>query len=150
MCVSLRKLNKFCLREVFESCPDSKVHGAHLGPVGPRWAPCWPHELYYQGRVPSAFSATITWALSQYKNSLSRYGDFAYKDNTAMRLCYIYNGNPHTGILYTEMAHWSELYQSLSKMTWNKLNLILSHQWHSICPQLASWYCGSQNQLFSS
>ena len=24
-------------------------HGAHLGPVGPRWAPCWPHEPYYQG-----------------------------------------------------------------------------------------------------
>ena len=23
--------------------PDSKVHGAHLGPVGPRWAQCWPH-----------------------------------------------------------------------------------------------------------
>ena len=22
---------------------------AHLGPVGPRWAPCWPHELCYQG-----------------------------------------------------------------------------------------------------
>ena len=20
-------------------------HGAHLGPTGPRWAPCWPHEL---------------------------------------------------------------------------------------------------------
>ena len=19
-------------------------HGAHLGPTGPRWAPCWPHE----------------------------------------------------------------------------------------------------------
>ena len=27
-------------------------HGAHLGPVGPRWAPCWPHEPYYQGYVP--------------------------------------------------------------------------------------------------
>ena len=25
--------------------PDSKVH-----PVGPRWAPYWSHELYYQGR----------------------------------------------------------------------------------------------------
>ena len=25
-------------------------HGAHLGPVGPRWAPCWPHESCYQGR----------------------------------------------------------------------------------------------------
>ena len=24
-------------------------HGTHLGPVGPRWAPCWPHELCYQG-----------------------------------------------------------------------------------------------------
>ena len=29
--------------------PDSKVHGAHLGPVGPRWAPCWNHEPCYQG-----------------------------------------------------------------------------------------------------
>ena len=24
-------------------------HGGHLGPVGPRWAPCWPHEPCYQG-----------------------------------------------------------------------------------------------------
>ena len=23
-------------------------HGAHMGPVGPRWAPCWPHEPCYQ------------------------------------------------------------------------------------------------------
>ena len=29
--------------------PDSKVHGANMGPVGPRWAPCWPHEPCYQG-----------------------------------------------------------------------------------------------------
>ena len=28
---------------------DSKVHGAHLGHVGPRWAPCQPHEPCYQG-----------------------------------------------------------------------------------------------------
>ena len=27
-------------------------HGAHLGPTGPRWAPCWPHEPCYQGRLP--------------------------------------------------------------------------------------------------
>ena len=25
--------------------PDSKVHGANMGPTGPRWAPCLPHEL---------------------------------------------------------------------------------------------------------
>ena len=30
--------------------PDSKVHGAHLGPTGPRWAPCWPQELCSLGR----------------------------------------------------------------------------------------------------
>ena len=33
--------------------PDSKVHGAHLGPVSPRWAPCWPHEPCYQGNICS-------------------------------------------------------------------------------------------------
>ena len=26
-------------------------HVAHLGPTGPRWAPCWPHELCYLGIV---------------------------------------------------------------------------------------------------
>ena len=26
-------------------------HGDHLGPVGPSWAPCWPHEPSYQGYV---------------------------------------------------------------------------------------------------
>ena len=31
-----------------EPYPDNEVHGAHLGPTGPRWA-CWPHELCYQG-----------------------------------------------------------------------------------------------------
>ena len=34
--------------------PYSKVHGAnmghHLGPAGPRWAQCWPHELCYLGK----------------------------------------------------------------------------------------------------
>ena len=24
-------------------------HGAHLGPTGPGWAPCWPHEFCYLG-----------------------------------------------------------------------------------------------------
>ena len=25
------------------------ILGSHLGPTGPRWAPCWPHELCYLG-----------------------------------------------------------------------------------------------------
>ena len=32
-----------------EPTPYSKVHGANMGPVGPRWAPCWPQESCYQG-----------------------------------------------------------------------------------------------------
>ena len=27
-------------------------HGAHLSPIGPRWAPCWPHDPCYQGTSP--------------------------------------------------------------------------------------------------
>ena len=30
-------------------------HGAHLGPVGPRWAPCWPNEPCYQGTFHSIY-----------------------------------------------------------------------------------------------
>ena len=26
--------------------------GAHLGPTGPRWVPCWPHEPCYLGDCP--------------------------------------------------------------------------------------------------
>ena len=38
----------------FNLYPDSKVHGANMGPtwvrsVSPRWAPCRPHEPCYQG-----------------------------------------------------------------------------------------------------
>ena len=35
-------------------------HGAHLGPVGPRWAPCWPHEPCYQGLLASERFVKIT------------------------------------------------------------------------------------------
>ena len=37
------------------------------------------------------------WVLSQYKDHLSMYGDFHYKDKMVMRLSYLYNGNTYTG-----------------------------------------------------
>ena len=57
--------------------PDSKVHwglhGAYLGPTGPRWAPCWAQDLcslgtyfihFYLTKITTAASQTITqWAL---------------------------------------------------------------------------------------
>ena len=36
-------------------------HGTHLGPVGPRWAPCWPHEACYQGHTVQLLNCTVTW-----------------------------------------------------------------------------------------
>ena len=32
---------------------------AHLGPTGPRWAPCWPHEPCYLGYVTNALLREI-------------------------------------------------------------------------------------------
>ena len=37
-------------RYIYEAfVPDNKGYGTHLGPTGPRWALCWPHELCYLG-----------------------------------------------------------------------------------------------------
>ena len=35
-------------------------HGAYQGPVGPRWAPCWPHEPCYQDNICTWKAAAIT------------------------------------------------------------------------------------------
>ena len=52
------------------------------------------HWPYYDGpRAPS-----------QYKDGLSRYGDFHYKDKTVVRLSYLYNGNSYTG--KTAFVYW--------------------------------------------
>ena len=49
---SLPSINGLSCRWVrleFIACPDSKVHGAYLGPTWVLSAPCWPHEPCYQG-----------------------------------------------------------------------------------------------------
>ena len=45
-----------------------------------------------------------TWAPSQYKDGLSRYGDFHYKDKTVARLFYFYDGDSYTG--KTTFLYW--------------------------------------------
>ena len=48
------------------------------------------------------------WALIQYKDHLSSYMDYHYKDETVMRLSYHHNGNPYTkkDSLSIEMPPW--------------------------------------------
>ena len=37
-------------------------HGSHLGPTGPRWAPCWPYELCYLGNLVYSWCRNVdTW-----------------------------------------------------------------------------------------
>ena len=54
-----------------------------------------------------------TRTLSQYKNRLSRYGDFHYKDKTAARPSYLYNGNSYTDTyqdyVYIKWEYWSTM-----------------------------------------
>ena len=42
-----------CISCINKPFPDSKgswgQHRAQLGPTGPSWGPCWPHELCYLG-----------------------------------------------------------------------------------------------------
>ena len=40
----------FIINQSTQHNPNSKVHGASMGPTGLRWAPCWPHEPCYLGR----------------------------------------------------------------------------------------------------
>ena len=45
----------------------SSQHGAHLGPVGPRWAPCWSHKPCYQGRyMNTSIQSNYWWCIQQY------------------------------------------------------------------------------------
>ena len=56
--------------------PDSKIHWANMGPtwVGPRWAPCWPHEPCYQGlyveAAISVFSSKVSYLIIKIKRAL--------------------------------------------------------------------------------
>ena len=61
----------WCKAPIESISPDSKVHGAHLGPVGPRCAPCWPHEpccLGSYNQVPNVIDPWYTrvWRFRHY------------------------------------------------------------------------------------
>ena len=51
-------IKSFCIHPRYQGSWGQ--HGAHLGPVGPRCAPCWPHEPCYQGPFLPCFVCTIS------------------------------------------------------------------------------------------
>ena len=60
-------------------------HGAHLGPTGPRWAPCWLHELCFLGILCLGM-------LLRYR--LNRIGIPITYDKTVSRPSNLHNDNP--------------------------------------------------------
>ena len=56
---------------VCRNVPESKVHGAnmgaHLGPTGPSWSPCWPHELSYLGCCVGVQLTEFSWAVKGFQ-----------------------------------------------------------------------------------
>ena len=52
--------------------------------------------VYNSGVLAHDEKSVATRGPSQYKDSLSRYGDFHYKYRTVSRPSFLYNGNPHT------------------------------------------------------
>ena len=58
-------------------------------------------------------------APSLYKDRLSRYGDFHYKDKAVVRPSYIYNGNPYTG--KTASLYWDTRHSPLVPMCFKSL-----------------------------
>ena len=69
-------------------------------------------------------------ALSQYKDSLSRFVDFHYKDKTVMRPCYPYNGNSYTGET-TSLYYWNSP-QGPLLLTWINFNPSMDKELHAL------------------
>ena len=66
-----------------EETPDSKVLVAHMGPVGPRWAPCWAHEPCDQGR-------TIARLRGRDELSIVSCSQSDFRLNLIVRYCVVY------------------------------------------------------------
>ena len=66
----------------------------------------WPDIAMQVVKIQSLLCSQKIRGLSQYKESLSRYGDSHDKDKTVSWLSYLYNGNQHTwkDCLYIEMG----------------------------------------------
>ena len=90
---------------------------AHLGLTGPRWAPCWPHELCYLGMPPFIFISTNRSKL-KFPSSLLRGSLTCIKGPGRSRWSVLENGDEfrmivilcipyHVMIWKIILTHWS-------------------------------------------
>ena len=83
-------------------------HGAYLGPTGPRWAPCWSHELCYLGyaakwrrfcnrNIPLCKTATKTFS-KYFRHGNSCFKQIIWQDTVRY-------GDELTDNIFVEMIH---------------------------------------------
>ena len=88
-------------------------HGAHLGPTGPRWVPCWPHELCYLGLFVSL--------LSHFWHSFFTH-TFTYQPIIGLFKLMIYGGRSFTFCIFdTSYGVLSKLLVFSCRVCWTKL-----------------------------
>ena len=104
--VSLK--SNLCFHVQFLCWIQSKIakfmgqHGAHLGPVGPRWALCWPHEPCYQGYY--AMISPCWTMINEYISDISTFAMALFILLTQNCLCvWIY-------LWYYQSADWSPIF----------------------------------------
>ena len=88
-------------------------HGAHLGPTGPRRAPCWPHELCYLDLCIKVFSSPGPYNFwNRYRFLLIYYLKGWMMKKQVIDACkqismlYTTNFKYHTLDTFTHSRHW--------------------------------------------
>ena len=96
--------------------PDSKVHGAHLGPTGPRWAPWWRYELCYLGFYGIyVYSMGYTAYFMGYTAYFMGYTAY-FMGYTAYSMGYTGHVDLCKSVVTPLLMHWS--YRSLALSHW--------------------------------
>ena len=66
-------------------------HGAHMGPTGPRWAPCWSHESCYLGKGHGKYqSISIKLYYQIFVSFVVRYVKYNYEVNVLIANLFIH------------------------------------------------------------
>ena len=76
-----------------------------------------------------SFSKSSVWVLFQYKDYLSMYRDFHYKDKIVMRLSHLYNGNSYTGKMTSLYLNSPPALDVLLKQ-----QTLSGQHWPNVCP----------------
>ena len=105
-------------------------HGAHLGPVGPRWAPRWSHELCYQG----SHYQVDGWPAIRCRGNHCQ-AHFCFIESLAPGRC----GSNFKSVISEHMCYTLQ-FKSYSAGTCSQVNPTGHQEWYkSILVQIMAW-----------